>query len=169
MNLPIRRRTAGRRSRRTRRSSPMISRTRLLAAIGVALVTVALYLVSIESVFAVDPARVTITGASYADTGQIRQDLQLPPAGSGTAGARNLFRLTTQEMERRIESLPSVLSANVEVSLPNRLLVRIHERQPVLVWHTANASWLVDPSGFVIGAPIAGGQPDPGALPVVDD
>jgi cell division septal protein FtsQ len=169
MNLPIRRRTAGRRSRRTRRSSPLIARTRLLAAMGVGLVTMALYLVSVQSVFAVDPARVTINGASYADTEQIHRDLQLPPAGGDTTGERNLFRLTTEEMERRIESLPAVLSANVEVSLPNRLLVRIHERQPVLVWRTVGASWLVDPSGFVIATAVAGQQPDPAALPVIDD
>jgi cell division septal protein FtsQ len=169
MNLPVRRRTAGRRSRRTRRSTPLISRTRLLAAIGVGLVMVAMYLVSVESVFAVDPTRVTITGASYADTQQIRQDLQLPPAGGGTAADRNVFRLTTAEMEKRIESLPSVLSANVEASLPDRLVVRIHERQPVLVWHTANASWLVDPSGFVITSAVDGQEPDAAALPVIED
>src|SRR5262249_35049099 len=91
MYLPIPPRTAGGRSRRTRRSSPAISRTRLLAAIGVGLVTVALYLVSVESVFAVDPARVSISGASYVDTQQIRQDLQLAPAGGDTTAARNLF------------------------------------------------------------------------------
>jgi cell division septal protein FtsQ len=167
MNLPIRRRTAGRRSRRTRRTSPIISRTRLLAAIGVGLVTVALYLVSVESVFAVDPARVTITGASFADTNQIRADLQIPASGGDTS-ASNVFRLTTQQMEQRIESLPSVLSANVEASLPNRLVVRIHERQPILVWHTANASWLVDASGYVI-ASATSAQPSGSPLPVIDD
>jgi cell division septal protein FtsQ len=169
MGLPIRRRTAGRRSHRARRSSPLISRTRLLALIGVGLVTTALYLVSVESVFAVDPVDVTITGATYADTAQIRQDLQLPTAGGGTTGDRNVFRLTTEQMEQRIESLPSVLSANVEASLPNRLVVRIHERQPILVWHAGTGSWLVDPSGYVIAPAVQGQQPDPATLPVIND
>jgi cell division septal protein FtsQ len=168
MNLLIRRRTAGRRNRRTRRSSPLISRTRLLAAFGVGLVTAAFYLVSVESVFAVDPARVSISGATFADTAQIRQDLQLPGGGGDTAGSSNVFQLTTEQMEQRLESIPSVLSANVEATLPNQLVVRIRERQPVLVWHTANASWLVDPSGFVIASAASqqsGGTP----LPVIDD
>jgi hypothetical protein len=169
VSLPIRRRTAGKRSRRVRRTSPLISRTRLLAAIGVALVTVAFYLFSVESVFAVDPLNVTIVGATYADRDAIRQDLQLPSGGGDTLADRNVFRLTTAEMERRIESLPSVLSANVETSLPNRLIVRIHERQPILLWQTSQQAWLVDLGGFVIAPAVPQQQPDSAALLVIHD
>jgi cell division septal protein FtsQ len=168
MDLPVRRRAAGRRSRRIRRRSLPISQTRLLAALGAVLVASAAWVVSIDQVFAVDPTRVTIVGASSTDQAAIRADLGLGDASSGGSTALNVFHLTTDEMERRIETLPSVLSASVETSLPNQLVVRVRERQPVMLWHTATATWLVDPSGLVIAADPGGASGQTG-LPVIQD
>lgn len=155
MRLPIHRRaTAGRRSVHVPRRTSLVSRTRLLAALGLAGVSAAFYWISVSRQFAVDPAAVTISGATYTDTAAIQADLGLGPddGSERAASARNLFRLPTNEMQRRIASLPAVLSAEVVASLPNRLAVVIHERVPILVWQSRDRGWLTDRAGVLLAS-----------------
>ncbi len=110
----------------------MVSRTRLLAALLLVLVSGAFYWLSAAKEFAVEPAAVDIQGVHYTDVTQVRAALELGrPAGT------NIFRLPTAQMERAIASLPAVRSVRVRATLPNRLAVTIRERAPIFAWKVA--------------------------------
>ena len=67
-------------------------------------------------------------------------------------------------MAETLRGLPSVASADVEVSLPNDVQVTVHEREPLLVWRTPNGAFLVDATGTLLAA-----APADSNLPAVDD
>lgn len=165
--LPFRRRATGRRGARVQRQTRFVSRTRLLAAVGLMAVSGTLYWAVTDPQFVVDPAAVTIEGVTYADLATVRADLGLDDASIN--GGRNVFRLPTDDMERRIEALPPVLAAVVDASLPNTLRVKVHERVPIFVWHTGDAAWLVDRAGVVIAAADLAADPVAAALPQITD
>jgi hypothetical protein len=146
-----------------------------VAAVGLALVSGAFYWVSTGGDFVVDPAAVAIDGVRYADIEAVRADLGLGSSDGAAAAddtavsARNIFRLRTAEMERRIETMPAVLSASVVASVPNRLTVLVREREPILVWRAGEAAWLIDRLGVALAAADVAGDPTAAALPQVED
>lgn len=73
-----------------------------------------------------------------------------------------IFRIDTQAVARRIAALPAVESVEVSTELPDRMIVRVHERVPAVIWQTGNQAMLVDPHGWVL-AP-AGNQNLPKVL-----
>ncbi len=172
MRLPIRRPAAGgRRTARVQRRSSFISLTRLLAAVGLAAVSGAFYWASVGREFVVDPAAVTIEGATYTDVAQVRADLGLG-ADDGSAASstvRNIFRVRTDAIQQRIQALPAVLSASVTASLPNRLAVVIHERVPIFAWSAGDASWLVDRTGVLLAQVSLPSDTAAAALPRIVD
>jgi cell division protein FtsQ len=89
-------------------------------------------------------------------------------AAIGTPDGTNLFRIRTGDIEARIEDLPGVASASVEVSLPDTLVVRVQERVAILVWAVGERRFLVDRDGVLFAA----APPDAGAtggLPMIAD
>jgi len=72
----------------------------------------------------------------------VRAALELPD-GRGL----NLFRVPTLALEERIGELPAVRSAEVRAILPDTLLIRLVEREAVVVWASAAGAWLVDDEG----------------------
>ncbi|MEA2622711.1 MAG: cell division protein FtsQ [Chloroflexota bacterium] len=172
MRLPIRRRAAGRRTARVQRQSSWISRTRLLAALGLAGVSAGFYGLTAAKEFVVDPAQVTIDGVRYADSLEVRADLGLgdeADLSDGALAARNLFRLRTDDMRRRIESQPAVLSASVVAVIPNRLSVIVQERVPIFVWRAGEGAWLIDRDGVALAAADLEADADAAALPQIED
>jgi cell division septal protein FtsQ len=80
----------------------------------------------------------------------------------------NAFRLATGDLAARVEELPAVASAEVEVSLPGTLRVTVTERTPILAWRIGDVTFLVDRDGvlFALAGKAVGSA---AALPTVVD
>lgn len=67
----------------------------------------------------------------------------------------NVFRIATSPIEARLRDLPAVASAHVRVALPDRLVVDVVERTPILAWGVGETLFLVDRDGhlFALGTP----------------
>lgn len=70
-------------------------------------------------------------------------------ASSGALG-QPLFWLDTAAVARRVAAHPAVVSADVRAELPDRVVIRLVEREPVMVWRTTEGSVLVDREGWVV-------------------
>lgn len=87
----------------------------------------------------------------------------------GIETGTNLIGLRTAPIAARIASLPPVATARVEVRLPNTLLVRVTEREAVLVWRlTDGRRFLVDRSGVTF-VQLAEADSAPAGMPVIRD
>jgi len=86
----------------------------------------------------------------------------------GLAPDSNAFRVSTSDLAARVEHLPTVRSAGVSIALPDRLVVAVTERTPIVAWKVGGVTFLVDRDGmpfrwFPTGdAAVAG-------LPAIDD
>jgi cell division septal protein FtsQ len=124
-----------------------------------------MYGLTASSAFAL--RQVEISEMRYTDVAAIRSNLPV------TEGA-NLFALATQPLVDRLLALPAVAGVQVDVGLPDRLVVRVEERSPVMVWQVGNRGYLVDRRGVLFaevgpaGAG-AGGSPAVADLPTVID
>lgn len=81
--------------------------------------------------------QVTVRGESLLSEGTVRE------AADIVQGAP-LARLDTGAIRDRIEALPEVASAEVTVSYPSSVIIKVIERVPVGYRTTADAVWLVD-------------------------
>ena len=70
-------------------------------------------------------------------------------AGVGVMG-NNIFTVEPQAAAERLAALPTVREATVWPELPDRLVVRITERQPVLIWQSGSSRFQVDERGVVM-------------------
>ena len=66
----------------------------------------------------------------------------------------NLVTLRTGDLEAALRKLPAVDPARadavaIRVALPDRLVITLHEREPILVWETAEGGFLVDEAGVL--------------------
>lgn len=67
----------------------------------------------------------------------------------------SIFWVNGERVARRVEALPTVKHATVRVRPPNRVLIQVAEREPVLRWvHNGQMGWL-DEEGLML--PIADG------------
>jgi cell division septal protein FtsQ len=159
MKLPVRQPVARGTRRRTQRIGPAWP-ARLLGLVLVVASAGAAYWLTVAAPFRLDPTRVRVSGLVYTDEQQLRNDLGL------TADARpNVFRLRVSALADTLRALPSVGSAEIAVSLPDQLDIVVHERQPLLVWRTPQASYLVDASGALFAA----APPSAATMPTVVD
>jgi POTRA domain-containing FtsQ-type protein len=156
------RRTAGqaRRARRIRRASAGLSSVRAGAALVVVVVAAVLYGVVASPAFGVDDVR--IEGRRFTPETDVRGRL-------GVAAGANLFSLATEPLEAALAMLPTVARAEVTVALPDALVVRLTERQPILVWRVAARRYLIDVEGRLFAEFGAQGLPEAAGLPVVVD
>ncbi len=76
----------------------------------------------------------------------------------------NIFLADTSADAAHIETLPPIAAASVTRSLPNTLLVRVVERQPVLIWQVGAVLYSVDAGGAIIAQ-----VQQAGGLPVIRD
>lgn len=149
-----------RRSRPVRRASAGLSPVRAGALLAMLVSAAAIYGVANSTAFAYEHLR--IDGADVTDTSAIE-------AALAEARGDNLFTLRTGPLRAAIASLPTVRSAAVSVRLPDTLIVRLDEREPILVWKVGTRRFLVDTDGNLFGE--LGETPSPVAadLPVVED
>jgi cell division septal protein FtsQ len=106
-------------------------------------------------------ARLEVTGPGRAS------ETEVVAAIRRAVGERpNLFRIRSAELETAVTSLPPVLAAHVRVILPDRLVVAVEERRPILVWVHGEVRLLADAEGALFAQ-----AEGPGAstLPVVED
>jgi cell division protein FtsQ len=83
---------------------------------------------------------------------------------AGLGSGDNLLLLSTEDVERAVETLPWVRRADVERKLPGTVKVRIVERKAALVLSTGHEQWTLDRTGHVLapgsttkGLPTLGG------------
>ncbi len=61
---------------------------------------------------------------------------------------QSIFKVDPLAIEGLLQALPEVKAANVKVHWPNRVIIEIEERQPVLVWNDAGQSWVLSADGL---------------------
>jgi cell division septal protein FtsQ len=67
----------------------------------------------------------------------------------GVDTGTNAFRLSTAGLAERLEGLTTIGSASVSVALPDRLVVSVTERTPILAWRVGDVTFLVDREGML--------------------
>jgi cell division protein FtsQ len=113
------------------------------AVAGVAFLGLA-YLVAREtSFFAV--SRLEVTGAPQA----VRRDVE---GAAAPLVGESLVGLDGSELERRLEALPTVRSAQVDRAFPHTLEIAVVPERPVAVLQRGDDAWLVSERGHVIAA-----------------
>src|SRR4051794_19467071 len=149
-----------RRTRTVRRASGRLSATRAGAALALLVSAAAIYGVASSSAFDYD--HLEVDGAVFTNPAAVE-------AAMADARGENLFRVATSPLQARLEQLPTVAHARIDLHLPGTLAVSLDERQPVLVWQVADHRWLVDTEGGLF-AELGHDRPGVAAkLPVVDD
>lgn len=108
----------------------------LLALLGAGLIAYAL------NAPAFTITQIAVTGASLTAV----QDVA---TATGVLGG-NIFTVDPQAVANRLGALPTVRRVEVWPELPDRLVVRLTERQPVAVWAVGGDRALVDEAGRVL-------------------
>ena len=163
MNTRGLRRSTGhvRRSPEVRRASAArLTRARAAAALTAILAGAAIYGAASSPVFGL--SRVLVDGASFTPESEVRATLGVPASA-------NLFELSTVAPTERLLALPAVRDAEVAVSLPGTLRVRLIERTAILVWAVGERRFLVDRDGLLFADL---GEVDPtraDGLPILSD
>lgn len=96
---------------------------------------------------------VEVRGARLATADEVVQE-------SGALG-QSLFWLRPDDVARRITRHPAVIAASVHPIFPDRVIISLQERVPVLVWVAGGQPYLIDGQGWVIA------QGDQATLPHV--
>jgi cell division protein FtsQ len=118
--------------------------TRRSLAVGLGIVVFAsfAYLIARETpLFAID--RIEVTGGSPRVAGQVRQAL------SSLVG-KPLVGLDGSEVLRRVDALPTVVSAAYDRAFPHTLRVTVVPERPAAVVRSGSSSWLVSSRGRVM-------------------
>ena len=123
-----------------RASAARLTRARAAAALTLILAGAAIYGAASSPVFGL--TRLTIDGAGFTPEAAVR-------AAVGVPDRANLFALSTVEPIERLRQLPAVRDAEVVVSLPGTLKVRLVERSAILVWAAGERRFLVDRDGLL--------------------
>ena len=110
----------------------------------------------------------------YAD-GRVRTDPEALRRQLGIAVGQPILTIDPTLTRARLEQLPWVESASVERMLPDRVQVRLIERQPLALWQRAGRFALIDRGGAIIAPDVAAlegmgeapGVADPEADPAI--
>jgi len=122
----------------------------------------AIYGAGASDAFGYDPSHLELTGLRWVDEVAVRELI-------GVESGANLVGIQTAPIAARIESLPPVADARVEVRLPDRLIIRVTEREAVLVWRlTDGRRFLVDRAGVAF-VQLAEADSAPAGMPVIRD
>ncbi len=130
----------------------MVRNGRLPAGVGALALGGLLAFVMTDARFAVN--RVVVTGVAALPGSTVAE-------ATGILG-QSVFSVDSAAVARRIAALPGVQRSDIYTEAPDTIIVRIEERQAVLVWDAAGQSYLVDAAGNVLGQPDASAPP---ALP----
>jgi cell division protein FtsQ len=102
------------------------------------------------------PRHVEVLGASHLTAAEVTSALDLP-------SDRNIFFLSEAELAQRLQALPWVRSATVNLALPNRVSVKVTEWRPSAVLQVGEATYYLNDLGEVLD-PAA----EAGSLPVIN-
>ncbi|MGH2407331.1 MAG: cell division protein FtsQ/DivIB [Candidatus Limnocylindrales bacterium] len=139
---------------------------RALAALVMLATTAAVYGLTVASAFALSADGLSVHGAAYTDEATVLRSLGLD------SGARpNLFALDSARLAAALRAQPAIDTTrsdavSVRVVLPNRLVVEVHERQPILAWQVGQQRFLADSQGVLMAAAEATAAP---VLPTIVD
>lgn len=154
MGLPIRR-------NRVRRASAVLTPVRAGAAFVMVVTVLATYGVGASSAFFYRELDFDAGATAYTTREVVLESLGLE------TGVLNLFLMKSDTYQQRLLQLPAVTGAEVTVSLPDVIRVRLVERVPVVVWSMAGRRFLVDRTGMLFAPAVTGGPGD--GLPMVAD
>jgi len=138
------------------------SPTRAAALLVLLLSGGSIYGAGASDAFAFDPSRLELSGLRWADEATVRE---LVGVDTGT----NLVGIRTAPIAERIASLPPVAAARVEVRLPHTLLVRVTEREAVLVWRLTDGRRFLVARDGVAFVQLADADSAPAGMPVIRD
>jgi len=156
-----------------RRPTPLVRRAsagpvagRVLAGLVLVASAAALYGMTASPAFRLREDGVIVRGADFTGEAAI-----LSAIGLDGDARPNLFTLDTSRLATNLLALPAVDAdrsdaASVRVALPDRLVVEVRERVPVLVWQIGDRRLLVDVHGVVVSELATEAVSD---LPVVAD
>ena len=101
---------------------------------------------------------------------QLTAERDLRDEASAVQG-QNALLVDSGALQRRIEALPGVSGADVDVRLPGQIAVTLREEPPAFVWRTSAVQLVGAASGAIIGqvARDATLSDDLDALPFIDD
>lgn len=164
--LPVRPVGQARRRRSPRRASAGLTPGRAAAALVLVAVVAAGWGLTASDAFTV--AELDVAGTALTPAADVERALALP------SPAPNAFTLAAEPLGDRLRALPTIAAADVRVALPGTLHVRLVEREPILVWRTAERVLLVDREGLVIvdaadPAATEAAAASADALPAIDD
>jgi cell division protein FtsQ len=115
----------------------------LLVGLGLLALAAGAYTIARQTaVFAID--RVDVVGVPSELKAQVRHAVA-PLHGS------SLLAVDGAALERRVESLPTVLSAHYDRAFPHTLRIHVVPETPVAVVHRGTETWLVSARGRVMG------------------
>jgi hypothetical protein len=83
-----------------------------------------------------------LDGDRYTNAGDVRGLVGVPDGA-------NLFLVSTDAIEARIASLPTIAGVDVEVSLPATIRVVLRDREPVMTWRVGERAFLIDSGGML--------------------
>jgi hypothetical protein len=151
-DLPLRRQGMQVRRQPVRRASPRVRAAQIYSFVlmFMCLATV----IALSGSPAMTARNVQINGATFTGEAIVRG---LVDAG----GTPNLFRLRTDRVAEAIVKLPAVVSAKVEVKLPDTVVVTVVERKARLIWVIGDRRYVVDDTGFLFGEVDSVGNPVP--------
>lgn len=150
----------GRRVRPVKRASAGLNPTRAGALLALLVACAGIYGAASSEAFAA--RTIEVHGATLVEEAEVVR-------AAAVDRSQNLFLLATGPVRERVEVLPTVLRADVTVGLPDRLIVRVEERRPLLVWATAERRFLVDEAGLLFLELGAEAPAAVGDLPVMTD
>jgi hypothetical protein len=149
-DLPVRRPGMQVRRQPIRRASP---RARPAQMYGLALMLVCTFTtLALMATPVMAARRIEIHGARFTGDAIVRQI-------AGVDSAPNLFRLRTDGIAERLVGLPAVLSARVEVRLPDTIVVTVVEREPRVIWVVGDRRYVADSYGLLFGLVDEAGNP----------
>ncbi len=115
---------------------------RIVGILGIVVVAGSMTWLTTDPAFSVDPATVAVDGLRYTAPDAVRAQMRLTPDARPATVV-----ISTRSLETAIEQLPTVASARVRATLPDRLSVTVTERQPIVAWKVGDQGWLVDVEG----------------------
>ena len=148
------------RSTPIRRVSARLTPARAAALLGLLLSAASIYGVSASSAFSL--REIEIEPLHYTDPTAIRSSLAIREGS-------NLFALRAETLVAPLLRMSAVAEARVEIGLPDRVIVRIEERQPILVWQVGPQKFLVDRRGVLFATVASLPAEAVAELPVVTD
>jgi cell division septal protein FtsQ len=142
------------------RARSLFTPTRAAALLALLVSGGALYGAGASDAFGFD--RLELAGLTWTDEAALRDLIGVSPG-------ENLFAVRTAPIAERIEALAPVAAVRVEVRLPDTLLVRVTEREAVLVWRLSDGRrFLVDRDGVAFVA-LAEADSTPAGMPIIRD